>query len=96
MAIVPIQNGIRVTVYVQPRASRTELSGRHGDAVKIRLAAPPVDNAANEELVRFLADLLGVPAGAVAIERGHTSRRKTVRISGVTAGEAEARLVPSG
>lgn len=72
-----------ITVHVQPRARRTEVAGRHGDAIKIRLAAPPVDNAANEELVRFLAAALGVPRAAVRIARGAAARRKTVVIDGV-------------
>ena len=72
-----------ITVHVVPRARATALAGRHGDALKIRLAAPPVDGAANEELVRFLAERLGVPRGAVTITAGHARRRKTVRIDGV-------------
>ena len=65
------------------RARETAVAGRHGDALKIRLAAPPVDGAANTELVRFLAERLNVPRGAITIAAGHTGRRKTVRIEGV-------------
>lgn len=65
--------------------------GRHGDAIKIRLAAPPVDGAANEELVRFLAERLGVPRTAVRIVAGETGRRKRVAVVGV--GEAAMRLL---
>jgi hypothetical protein len=61
----------------------TGVAGRHGDALKIRLAAPPVDGAANDELIRFLAERLSVPRSAVTIAAGHTSRRKTVRIAGI-------------
>ncbi len=68
---------------IQPRASRTELVGLHGDALRIRLAAPPVDGAANDELVRFLAHLLGVPGRAVEITAGHSGRQKTVDVAGV-------------
>lgn len=81
-----------LSIRVQPRASGTELAGRHADAIKIRIAAPPVDGAANEELVRFLAERLDVPLSAVAIMGGATSRTKHVRISGVTTGDAVARL----
>lgn len=70
-------------MHVVPRARTTDVAGRHGDALKIRLAAPPVDGAANEELVRFLAERLAVPRSAVTIAAGHTGRRKTVRIAGV-------------
>jgi len=66
-----------------PRARATMVVGRHGDALKIRLAAPPVDGAANDELVRFLAEQLGVPRTAVTIAAGHTGRRKTVKITGI-------------
>ena len=74
----------RLIVQVQPRAKRSEVAGRYGDAVKIRLAAPPVDGAANEELVRFIAELLNVPRSSVRISAGLTARRKTVEIDGVT------------
>ncbi len=74
-----------LVVHVVPRARRTEVSGRHGDAIKIRLAAPPVDGAANAELVRFVAERVGVPRGAVTIARGATTRRKTVAVEGVAA-----------
>lgn len=74
---------VRFTVRVQPRASRSEVVGLHGDALKIRLAAPPVDGAANEALVRLLAGLLGVPRRAVRIEAGLASRSKLVEVDGV-------------
>jgi uncharacterized protein (TIGR00251 family) len=82
----------RLTIQVQPRASRTEVVGRHGDAIKIRVAAPPVEGAANEALVRFLAERLGVPRSAVTIAAGHGSRRKLVDVEGITAAEAAQRL----
>lgn len=81
-----------ITVWVQPRASRTEVAGRHGDAVKIRLAAPPVDGAANEELIRFLAEQLGVARRAVQLVRGQAGRRKIVAIEGLSAVEVEEKL----
>ena len=65
---------------MQPGAKRTEVAGVHGDALKIRLAAPPVDGKANAELVRFLAAEFGVPAARVTLVRGAAARRKTVRI----------------
>jgi uncharacterized protein (TIGR00251 family) len=74
---------ITLHILVQPRASRSEIVGPHGDALKVRLAAPPVDGAANEELVRLLAKELDVPRGNIEIVSGFTSRRKTVRVSGV-------------
>jgi uncharacterized protein len=70
-----------LTVHVQPGAKRTEVAGVHGDALKIRLAAPPVEGRANAALLRYLADAFGVPQRAVALVRGETSRQKTVRIT---------------
>ncbi len=75
-------------MHVVPRARTTEVAGRHGDAFKIRLAAPPVDGAANDELVRFLAERLAVPRSAVTIAAGHTGRRKTVKIAGLETADA--------
>lgn len=80
-----ISGGIRLTLHVQPRASATEVAGLHGDALKLRVASPPVDGAANEEIVRFLAERLGVPRRQVTIISGATGRRKTVAIAGVEA-----------
>lgn len=70
-----------LTLHVQPGASRTEAAGLHGDALKVRLAAPPIEGRANAALVRYLADEFGVAVRNVTIERGGTSRRKVVRIS---------------
>ena len=82
-----------LAVHVQPRAHRTEVVGRHGEAIKIRLKAPPVDGAANDELVRFLADRLGVPRGAGTIVGGATSRAKRVAVEGIDGATAFQRLV---
>jgi uncharacterized protein (TIGR00251 family) len=70
-------------VQVVPRASRSEIVGEHNGALRIRIAAPPVEGAANEELVRLLARVLGVPRNAIDITAGHTSKRKTVRVTSV-------------
>jgi hypothetical protein len=75
-------SSVTLVIHVQPRASRTEVAGPHGDAVRIRLQAPPVDGAANEELVRFLAERLDVSRGAVRIVSGETGRRKRVEVTG--------------
>lgn len=69
-----------LALHVQPGAKRTEVAGLHGDALKIRLAAPAVDGKANAELLRFVAATFGVPRTRVALLHGETSRRKTVRI----------------
>ncbi len=85
----------RLVVHVQPRARATAVAGRHGDAIRIRLAAPPVDGAANAELVRFLAERLGVSRSAVQIAGGAAARRKSVVIEGLTADRATRLLLGS-
>lgn len=72
---------LTLTLHAQTGAKRTEVAGAHGDALKIRLAAPPVEGKANAELLRYLAEVFGVPQRAVTLVRGETSRRKTVRIA---------------
>ena len=82
----------RLTVKVHPRARRSALAGRIGDAWKLSLAAPPVDGKANDECVRYLAELAGVPRSRVRIVMGLTSRLKVVEIGGVTQEDLERRL----
>ena len=77
-------------VLVQPRASRTRAAGEHGGRLKIQLAAPPVEGEANAALVAFLAQALGVRRADVAIVRGRTGRRKTVRVAGASAAAARS------
>ena len=69
-------------VQVVPRASRTEIVGEHNGALRVRIAAPPVDGAANDELIRLLAKSFALPRSAVTITAGHTSKVKTVRVTG--------------
>ena len=78
------KDGAILTVHIQPKAATTECVGIHGNAIKIRVAAPPVDGAANEKLIRFLARALSLPLAAVHIESGISGRHKRVRLSGVT------------
>jgi hypothetical protein len=86
--------GAVLDVLVQPRASRTRVAGEHDGRLKIQLAAPPVDGEANAALVAFLADALEVKRADVALLAGETGRRKRVRIAGVAAAAALARLLP--
>jgi len=81
---------VRVAVHVQPRASRSEIIGQHGTALKVRLQAPPVDGAANEALVRLLAKALNVPERSVRVVAGTTSRSKMVEVDGTTADAVRA------
>ncbi len=85
-------DGAVLEILVQPRASRTRAVGEHDGRLKIQLAAPPVDGEANAALVEFLADALGVRKGDVALLAGETGRRKRVRVAGISAAQAEARL----
>lgn len=90
------ERGALLTVRVQPNASATECIGIHGDAVKIRLAARPIDGAANEELIRFIADRCAVPRANVRIHAGTQSRHKRLCVKGVSARVLLARLLPRG
>ena len=74
-------DSVVLSLHVQPGAKRSGVDGTHGDALRVRLAASPVDGKANGELRRYLADAFGVPLAAVTLVRGETSRRKTVRIA---------------
>ena len=82
----------RLTVKVHPRAARSAITGRLGDAWKLDVAAPPVDGKANDECVRFFAEAAGVPRARVRIVTGLTSRIKVIEIEGVTKEELERRL----
>ena len=75
-ALTEGDGGVFVRVHVQPRASRSEVVGLHGDALKVRLRAPPVDGAANDELIRFMAESLGIRPENVTLVSGATSRAK--------------------
>ncbi|HOG17006.1 MAG TPA: DUF167 domain-containing protein [Syntrophales bacterium] len=88
------EKGASFQVQVVPRASRTEVAGLHGNALKLRVAAPPVEGKANEEIVRFLAGLLGLRKADVSITAGLTSKRKTVLVRGTTAKDLRSALVP--
>ena len=84
--------GVTLAIKVQPRAKRNGLAGEHGGELKVQVTAPPVDAAANEAVVRLLAELLGCPRGAIEILRGETSRHKVVLIRGVPASHLATKL----
>lgn len=92
LRIVPTATGVRVSIRVQPRASADEIAGAHGDALRIRLTAPPVEGAANDALVDFLASVLGIARRDVTIIAGSTSRSKIVELAGITEGRVRALL----
>ena len=86
----------RLTVKVHPRAKRSALNGRLGEAWKLALAAPPVDGKANDECIRYLAEFAGVPRSRVRIVMGLTSRLKVVEIEGVPQENLEKLLLATG
>jgi len=84
--------GMVLTVHAVPRSSTTVLQGLHGDAVKIRLQAPPAEGKANAALVHFLSQSLGVPSRHIALISGASGRRKRVLISGLRESEIRKKL----
>ena len=90
--IEPVIDGICINVRVIARARKTELAGTRDDALLVRLNAPPVDGAANAELLSFIASLLDVPRSAITIVSGERSRHKRLRITNIDAIAAETRL----
>ncbi|HEX7979028.1 MAG TPA: DUF167 domain-containing protein [Gemmatimonadaceae bacterium] len=87
-------SAVRVSVHVQPRATRSEIVGLHGAALKVRLQAPPVDGAANEALVSLIAERLGVARRAVRVVAGTSSRAKIVEVDGTTEDAVRALAEP--
>lgn len=86
-------DGILISIRVIPRAGKSGLAGTRGDALLVRLHAPPVEGAANAELIDLIATVLDVPRRAVSIVAGERSRQKRVRVSGIDAAAAAPRLM---
>ena len=76
-----VEENLLLRVYIQPKASRDNIVGLHGDEIKIAITAPPVDGKANAYLTKYLAKLCKVPKGSVTIEKGELGRHKTIRIA---------------
>ncbi|MCW5591532.1 MAG: YggU family protein [Burkholderiales bacterium] len=92
----PDRGLIVLSVHVQPQARRTEVAGPHGDRIRIRLAAPPLDNRANEELVAFVAARFGVSRRDVTLLSGEKSREKRLEVRGSAVEPEVALAVPAG
>lgn len=90
--ITETNEGIILAVHAIPRAARNEIQGEHGNALKIRLKAPPAEGKANEALIEFLAGLMGVPRRQITLLSGRTSRRKRVAIGGISGDQARSKL----
>jgi hypothetical protein len=84
--------GVVLTLRVQTKASRDEVVGRHGDALKVRITEAPLEGKANKHLIRFLSKRLGIPRSQMTIQSGATSRTKCIAIRGVTAARVRERL----
>jgi len=84
--------GATFAIRVQPRARKNAIVGEIGDALKIALTAPPVEGRANQACIEFLAEFLKVPRSSVTIASGQTSRRKVIRVAGLSAQELRQRL----
>jgi uncharacterized protein len=85
-----------ISLYVQPKASKTRVVGVYDQCLKLTVASPPIDGRANEELVRFFSEKLQIPKRSVELKSGMRGRRKVIRVLGVTAGELRGRLFPIG
>lgn len=86
----------RIRIAAQPGAARSEVVGEHDGCLKLRVAAPPTDGRANEAIVRFLAERLGVPARSVRLVAGHAARRKLVEVAASLEAGALAALLYQG
>jgi len=89
-------DSVVITVRVIPRATRSQIAGTRNDALLVRLSVPPVDGAANAELIDVLSDALGVPRRSVTLVSGERSRSKRVRVAGVAADDVRRALNLSG
>ena len=85
-------DGTVLTLRLIPRAAKNAIQGEHGDALKIRLCAPPVDGAANAALIEFLSDTLSLPRARIRLLSGHTSRTKRVLLAGLSASAIRTKI----
>lgn len=91
----PHPEGVCLCLKVQPRASRNEIGEALGEELKLKVTAPPVDSAANEAVLRFLAEILGCPRGAIQLLRGNTSRHKQILLRNLTVEAVAEKLAAS-
>jgi uncharacterized protein (TIGR00251 family) len=94
--IHPAKDGVLLDVRVIPRAGKSGIAGTRDGALLVRLNAPPVEGAANDELIEVLAEALGVPRRAVTLVSGERARHKRVRVAGIDERDARARLPATG
>lgn len=90
--ITKTDRGVKLTLFIQPKASKNEIIGAHNGALKIKITAPPVDGKANAELVEFLSEILEIPKRQIEILKGETGRNKSVEIFGLSEDEVQKKL----
>ena len=93
--MIPIRDtstGVSFAIKLHPRAKKNAITGEVGDALKVSLTAPPSEGRANEACIEFFANLLKVPRASVTIASGHTSRKKVIRVTALSADEVRRRL----
>jgi uncharacterized protein (TIGR00251 family) len=83
-----VDDAVVISVHAQPGAGKSEVVGRHGDALKVRIAVPPTQGRANEAITRLLAETLGVPAGSVSLTSGATARAKRFKVADLEVDDA--------
>lgn len=86
--------GVQISLYVQPGASKSEIVGEHNGKLKIKIKAPPVDGKANDEIIRFLSEILKVPKRQIEILRGDKSREKKVLVHSVSLAAVQSLILP--
>lgn len=91
-----IKNGIQLSLIVQPNASKSEIIGEHNGSLKIRIKAPPVDGKANEAVESFISELFEVRQRQVTVQRGTSSRKKMIEVTGIGMTQAKAILAKRG
>ena len=92
ISIADSKTGVTFPVKVHPRAKKNALTGEIGDALKVSLAAPPIEGRANEACISFFAKILNLPRSSITIAAGHNSRKKLIRVTGLTAEQVRERL----
>jgi uncharacterized protein (TIGR00251 family) len=86
--IEEITGGVRLHLFIQPKASKNEVVGPHNGEIKIKITSPPVDGEANSGLIAYLSKLFGIPKRDIALVKGETNRHKVVDLSGITQEQA--------
>jgi uncharacterized protein len=90
--ITKTDRGVKLTLFIQPKASKNEIIGPHNGALKVKITAPPIDGKANAALVEFLSETLGIPKRQIEILKGETGRNKSVEVLGLSEADVRVKL----